>query len=68
MINQKVRGSRIENQQNYLYLARFMRVLSKILKILKNPERVFQVFLPSSNIVYVCIYYILLLLLLLYTY
>jgi len=66
MINQKVRGCQIENQHNTLDYVNLLPFLAKILKILKNPERVFQVFLPSSNIVYVCIYYILLLLL--YTY
>ena len=69
MINQKVRGSRIENQHNYLYYVILLPFLAEILKNLKNPEKVFQVFLLVSNNVYVCIYYILLLLLLLlYTY
>jgi len=44
MINQKVRGSRIENQHNYLYYVNLSPFLAKILKILKNPEKVFQVF------------------------
>jgi hypothetical protein len=47
-----------------LYLARFLRFLAKILKILKNLERFFKIFPPVSNSVYICIYYILLLLLL----
>ena len=69
MINQKVRGSRIENQHNYLYYVNLLPFLAEILKILKNPERGFQDFLLVSINVYVCIYYILLLLLLLlYTY
>ena len=65
MINQKVRESRIENQHNYLYYVNLSPFLAKILKNLKNPEKVFQDFLLVSNNVYVCIYYILLLLLLL---
>ena len=48
-----------------LSLARFLRVLAKILKILKNSEEGFQIFLLVSNNVCICIYYILLLLLLL---
>ena len=36
--NQKVRGSRIENQHNYLHYVNLFPFLAKILKILKNPE------------------------------
>ena len=49
MINQKVRGSRIENQHNYLYYVNLSPFLAQILKNLKNPEKVFQDFTQEKK-------------------